>query len=127
MRKLGSPGSFDPCPMDDSMPRMKEAAPSSDISVGRRLSGGNHLSKTILLDSLTSSFVKNIGLKHTSCKGVYSGQRQNWFHKNSRSICLTIGLMGLFLWLDYLMSVDFDSMNFYNKSVLETSSIKVQD
>ncbi|KAJ8447937.1 hypothetical protein Cgig2_028813 [Carnegiea gigantea] len=126
LRKLGSPGNPDPCcPMDDFILGMKEAAPGSDSSVGRRMSGGgNHLNKTASLDSLKSSFFNNIGNKHISCKGVSSGKRQNWFHKNSKSICFTIGLMGFFLWLDYLMFVDFDSMNFYNKSVLETSSTK---
>lgn len=134
MGKIGSPKSPHPHPanvdflfgMRECPLKWSETTPNCDPYIGRRMSGtDSHWKKTFLLGSLKGNMVNTMAGKQGNYKGVYGGKRQNWFHKNLRSIGFAIALMGFLFWLDSLVFVDFEPANFHKKSVLETSMWKV--
>lgn len=104
--------------MKECQGRCPETVLGSDVSLGRRISGGDYnWNRTLLLHGL-----KNEPPKFGACKGVYVGKKHTWFRKHVRSVVLMFGLMCFLFLLDSLMVSIFDTMTVKSSSVHSKSS-----
>ncbi|CAN4105615.1 unnamed protein product [Withania somnifera] len=99
--------------------RSLEMQHSSELPIGRRLSGGDYnWDKVVLAKGL-----KNDSAKFTPYKGVHVGKKQMWWlHRHIRSIVFTLLLMGFLYLLDSLLFSIFDPAMLQNSFSLQDSS-----
>ncbi|KAL5575212.1 hypothetical protein UlMin_016911 [Ulmus minor] len=95
--------------------QIRSSETGSDPFIGRRGSGGDWYSKTVLKNDFHG--FKYDSSKYGTYKGNYVGKRHVWLRKHLKSIALMIALMGFLFLFDSLMVSFFDSTNLQNSEI----------